>query len=485
MEIADLVAAGEAMHEALGREHYLVGAGLKLEPSFQEIYERFDVLQSDEALESARASGSRELLEWVINVRVGRAVAPFEERQVRWEQAATVTVEGQELPYLEVPIRLANTKEREYRAALDRARGRLAAANLNPLRKDRFGLEHDLVRSHGYDDYVAGVSALSGIDLDALGRAAQSFLETSADMYATGLEQLTRRRLGCGPGDLVRADVAWTFRADRFDGAFLPDRLMSTATRQMNELGLDPAQDGRVRFDTEERAGKQPRAFCAPVRVPDEVYLVLRPQGGHTDYRTFWHELGHAMHFASVAKDLSFASRWLGDNSVTEGFAMLWDHLTLLPAWLARYTDLSATARRDLTFELGVNELYMVRRYAAKLSYELIFHRSDLDRVGALYADLLTSATLFRYAESDSLLDVDPWFYAARYLRAWQLEATMADLLTNRFDDDWFRNPAAGAFVHALMNRGQADAADALALQVAGQPLSFEPILRRLEPLMN
>ena len=37
------------------------------------------------------------------------------------------------------------------------------------------------------------------------------------------------------------------------------------------------------------------RAFCAPVRVPHEVYLVLRPHGGQTDWTTFLHELGHAL----------------------------------------------------------------------------------------------------------------------------------------------------------------------------------------------
>ncbi len=482
---AELVAAGEALHEALGKEHYLTGAGLKREPAFQEIYDRFASLQSDAALDAARRSGSRELLEWVIGLRVGRAVAEFEENQMRWEQRAVVTVAGQEIPYLETPIRLANSADRAFRMDLDRARAALASAQLNPLRKDRFGLEHDLIRSHGYRDYVDGASHLSGIDLDGLGAAARAFLDESADMYVDNLGRLAERRLGRGARDLERADVPWVFRADSFDAAFPSNRLLSTASKQMSELGLDATQGGRVRFDTDDRVGKQPRAFCAPVRVPDEVYLVLRPRGGHTDYRTFWHELGHAMHFASVAADRSFAARWLGDNSVTEGFAMLWDHVTLLPEWLADYTDLSPTACRDLTFELSVNELYMVRRYAAKLLYELRLHRSDLDTVGEYYADLLSSATGFRYTADDYLLDVDPWFYSARYLRAWQLEATLASTLTERFDVDWFRNPAAGTVVHSLMARGQADAADVLALETAEQALTFGPILRRLGPALN
>ena len=38
------------------------------------------------------------------------------------------------------------------------------------------------------------------------------------------------------------------------------------------------------------------------------------------------HELGHALHFANMSRALPFEFRWLGDNSVTEGYAMLFDH---------------------------------------------------------------------------------------------------------------------------------------------------------------
>ena len=67
-----------------------------------------------------------------------------------------------------------------------------------------------------------------------------------------------------------------------------------------------PTRGGRIRLDTGEREGKRSRAFCAPVRVPDEVYLVLRPHGGQTDWNTFLHELGHALHFAYMRPDLPF-----------------------------------------------------------------------------------------------------------------------------------------------------------------------------------
>ncbi len=341
-----------------------------------------------------------------------------------------------------------------------------------------------MVRAAGYAEYVEAFRQLSGIDVDRLGAAAEAFLADTTDLYREGLARLVASRLGIGVDDLVRADAAWCFRADRFDDAFPSNRLLAVAHEQMAAMGLDAACTGRVRFDTDERPGKQPRAFCVPVRVPEEVYLVLRPRGGHADYRTFFHELGHAMHFATADPGLPFAARWLGDNSVTEGFAMLWDHLTLDPAWLARHTALEPEARRTLVFELVMNECYMVRRYAAKLRYELELHRSDFTDVGGRYAEHLTAATGFRYDPTDALLDVDPGFYAARYLRAWQLEAALATTLADRFGAEWYCDPAAGAVVADLMRRGQGDPADRIARDVTGAELAFDAVVRRLERLL-
>jgi hypothetical protein len=69
--------------------------------------------------------------------------------------------------------------------------------------------------------------------------------------------------------------------------------------------------------------------------VPDEIYLVISPHGGRDDYAALFHEAGHTEHYAHVDPSLPFEYRHLGDNSVTEGFAFLLEHLTEDPAWLA------------------------------------------------------------------------------------------------------------------------------------------------------
>ena len=61
----------------------------------------------------------------------------------------------------------------------------------------------------------------------------------------------------------------------------------------------------------------------------------------------------------------------------------------------------------------------------------------------------------------------------------------MSSELVRRYDEDWFRNPRAGGFVQHLMSRGQADPADRLAAEVTGAPLSFGPLLKRMEAALQ
>ena len=102
-----------------------------------------------------------------------------------------------------------------------------------------------------------------------------------------------------------------------------------------------------------------------------------------------------------------------------------------------------------------------------------------------LYVELLTAATTFRYDRADAFVDVDPRFYAARYLRAWQLQALIAETLVERYDEDWWRNPRAGPWIcSALFGEGQRELAHEQAERVAGKPLSFAPLVRAVERML-
>ena len=81
---------------------------------------------------------------------------------------------------------------------------------------------------------------------------------------------------------------------------------------------------------------------------------------------------------------------------------------------------------------------------------------------------------------------MDHSYYSSRYLRAWQLQSLLNETLTQKFDEDWWRNPRAGPWmVNELFSRGQSELADQLAARVSGAALSFNPLIAHLERLLS
>ena len=484
--------------EAISREQYLALAGFKPTAELQPIYARFAGVLGAEALEltremfrgspegSAEQRSARTLLEWQAEAHASKVLAPLDEREIAWEASAAVRMpDGREIAYQRLPMEIATTADRADRLALDTARAALVERELAPIKLERLQREKDLIESLDIaPNYVATFEALSGVRLGELVRACEQFLRDTQAMWDEVLPPALRRGLGIEVRDATRADALALLRAPRFD-AFFPAREMEPSVRrQTAEMGIDPDADGRVVFDVGEREGKRSRAFCAPVHVPSEVYLVLRPHGGATDYRTLLHELGHALHFAYMRPDLPFEFRWLGDNSITEGYAMLFDHLMQDARWLARYSALGKTRVGEYVRAAAFEELQFLRRYCAKLIYEVQLYGGGVpwSSLPDAYVDILSSATLFQYRTADAFVDVDPRFYSARYLRAWQLQALITETLRERYNEDWWRNPRTGPWVMAeLFGEGQRELAGEQSERVAGRPLTFAPVIRAIE----
>jgi hypothetical protein len=493
---------GERFMEELSREYYEAHSGLKASAELQPIYHRHRAILGPAALEAARelfqssAEGSEErrsarlLLDWQVESQSSRELAPLDEREIAWEGDAVFTVaDGRQIPYQRVSIELGNSADRRERAMIEGARAQLVQRELAPMKRERFQRERDITESVGIaPSYNATWELLSGVSLTGLRDECAAFLRDTQAMWDELCPAFTKRVLGMTPKEASRADALALFRAREFDQFFPAADMEACIRRQVGEMGVDPDASGRVRFDTGEREGKRSRAFCAPVRVPDEVYLVLRPHGGQTDWSTFLHELGHALHFAYMRPDLPMEFRWLGDNSVTEGYAMLFDHLMQDAGWLHRYTGLDWRNSPEFLRSAGFEELHFLRRYCAKLVYEVELYGGDVswEALPELYVELLSAATTFRYSPADAFVDVDPRYYAARYLRAWQLQALITETLVERFDADWWRNPRAGPWiVQSLFGEAQRELAHEQAQRVAGKTLGFAPLIRSIERLVG
>jgi hypothetical protein len=473
----------ERFLEEIDREYYLHLAGHKADLEIEPIYESHEALFERAAVERVgeerrEATGEDEtrlryLHQFALDGYLGSITRELQTRMAELEASLEVEVGGEKIPYRMAPVVQANTDDADRRAEIEAARLGLLTERLNPLHLEELESAHAACLELGWPSYLDAYSDVRALDLRALARQLESFAESTEAGYARTVDPELQRTLGHSLDEVRRSDLARFFRATHLDELFPSDRMVPALRRTLSGLGIDLDAQTNVTLDTESRETKSPRAFCSTPRVPEEVYLVLPPIGGREDYAALFHEAGHAEHYGSTDAKLPFEFRHLGDNSVTESFAFLFEGLTASPVWLEEV--LGAEGAEIAIEHARAARLIMLRRYSAKIAYEVELHGPDADlrAMPERYSTLLGDRVGVPWPRESWLSDVDPSFYVGCYLRAWALEVDWRETLVERFGDAWFDDAEAGTWLRGLWARGQRLDADPLLAHVSGGSLDF------------
>jgi hypothetical protein len=469
---------------ALDEEYYLHFAGHKQTLDLEPIYERHSALTTLEQAQSVGLSVEhggrrvRELWRFSCEGYLGNLTRSQAEKAAELEAELTAEVDAQTVPYRMLRPLMANTDDRATREQIDRIRCDLGAEHLNPVYREALEVEQEGVRALGSDTYL-DLYHRFGMDLESLAAQCRDFLSSTESLYETHADKLLRARIGLSLDEAKRWDTARMMRAPGWDSAFPGDKMLPALEGTLADLGVDLHGQENVHLDVEQREHKSPRAFCSPIEVPGKVMLVIQPIGGPDDWSALFHEAGHTEHFAHTSADLPMEWRRLGDNAVTEGYAMLLQHLVDEPAWLRRRLDFPRPA--EYAAEGAAVLLFFVRRYCAKLLYELEFHASpDPTALSGRYVEILGDALKIEPSPTDFLADIDPGFYVSSYLRSWALEAQLRRYLRTKFGNEWFASRDAGSLLRELWGEGQRWTAEELLREVTGEELVLESVAERI-----
>ena len=164
----------------------------------------------------------------------------------------------------------------------------------------------------------------------------------------------------------------------------------------------------------------------------------------------------------------------LGDNAVTEGWAMLFDHLIDDRAWLS---SMLSFPRPDVfAAEGAVQLLFYVRRYCAKLLYEIEFHAApDVTGMRSRYVEILGDALKVEPSPTDYLADIDSGYYVTSYPRVGVLGAD-DELHARGVRHGLVQAPRGGSLPVELWALGQKPNADELLKDVTGAAVEMEAV---------
>lgn len=474
---------------ALSSDH---GAGLVEDYKIEEIYKKYSHLFTQENCDKIFMLLTKEedvlerrkllyLFSTLLGYRLEMLDARLVEEMENYETKAMIEFEGKEVPFRQVAVLIANEENREKRKELyDKSTPHIL--KLTEYEKKLMNKELALYRKYGFD-YIRFFETINEVDLRRLAEIFRKFLVETEEKYVELMKDFMRPS-NVPYGDWKSYDLSIVMRAKKFDHFFPKENAFPVLKETLGGMGFDLKIQDNIKVDIEEREKKDARAYCASVEVPQDIRLVVKPVGGIEDYDAMLHESGHAEHYANTDPSLPIEFKYLGDSAHSELYSYLFDHLTMNRSWLRKFTtmsdaDIDAYLRHMLT-----QTLFFIRRYFAKVLYELKFYSKDLRRLdgkfhpingqnyvdmGECYEDILSRATKVEYHRTRYAMDMDGGFYSAGYSRAWLAEAMVRNKLVESFGENWFEKKEAGEFLKKLyVNGDKIKIEDAVALAGCG-----------------
>ncbi|HET8751392.1 MAG TPA: hypothetical protein VFM43_02560 [Gaiellaceae bacterium] len=404
--------------------------------------------------------------------------------------AARLTFDGDEVPLRAAEAQLAVLPEYAKREELGE-RVRTLDATFNERRRELLAARDDLdAELSGERDAVARNEAEKRISL----RELESVLRLAADAAAEEYEGLRdhwfERLLGPERAQVpTSAHVRWLRRLSPLESTYPKERSVEVCVETVRALGFELEAIPNIRLDLEDRPQKSPRACVIPADPPDVVHLITRAQGGLSDYQSFLHEAGHALHYAGSDPRLPWTFRAISrDHALTEIYSYIVEAVSREPAWHALHFGLSDAEAAENADATRFLEVLLFRRYAAKLRFELGFWAAFPAEQGGSprdYEPLLTAATGLGYDERGYLADMDAGFYSADYLRAWIRAAQLRSHLLREVGDDWWRSEGTGEILRALFAEGTQPSTEDVAQRLGFEPLDTGPLVAELNGTLS
>ena len=495
-----------SFNEEIHRESYQHLIGLKEELDETSIYAKYkdiftkiniEELKKETPSSSLEKRKNNHLLGFLIGNYMGNKLSKLSDEAAVFEAKAIVDFKGSKIAYRQLRKLITEQENKENRDLVYQVekpvKKKLLWYSIKMLKT-----ELKLIKDLGYKGYIDLTSSLKEVDYFKLMQELKPFL-VETDLKYTELMGGALKTINVDLENATNYDYLYYSRQRRFDRYFPKEKVVDVLKKTLIGMDFDLEKQKNIELDIEEREKKVPRAFMMHIRIPEEIKLVIKPNGGHEDYNAILHEAGHAEHYAHVNPKLDYELKHFGDHAVSEVFSFLFDNLMQDSNWLKNYTKMNKEEIKDFVDYAYLGDLYMFRRYISKLIYELKLFSNDLrildenfnptkkkyKNFGECYSDILTKATKVRFPTNSYLLDLDSGFYVADYLRAWVMERQLRFKLKQQFGVEWFKNKKAGEFLRKLYWHGNSKNIYEMAKEVGYENLDTSYIFKDFKDFLN
>ena len=282
---------------------------------------------------------------------------------------------------LTLPTVLATESNREKRKRLFEAQLPVLL-NENAISQKILTIEDSLLYDFGYVNMASFLEEEHGCDFYTLSDVATKFIRDTDSLTQALFAEFAPKLTGIQASAFRGYDRAFFQNARIYEKYFPADKMVDRFKETARSMGINLDTMKNLKLDLEDRPNKSSRPATYPVEVPTDIRVQVKPIGGQDDYDGFYHEMGHALHFLHVTeKDFEFI--YLGNNTITEMFAFLFEHLLDDPSYLRSVLGFSDSEARDFLRYRALERLMYVRSYCGDFLFEQELYSGEGDAKAA------------------------------------------------------------------------------------------------------
>lgn len=482
-EVGRLIAAVRELNVRWARRTLSLWRGDRSVTNPEDIYDGFErILTRDTILRTSEirnADARTRIRHGLIDHYLQHKLMPHETEMQAWSRGAAAHVDGEKIYFGEVIPWCQKSSTLAQRQKLQQETGPLCKL-LKPFAVNYWQLMlESLSEAFGFDNYIDYCSAKKGIDYHRLYRLTGRLLDQTHDFYEDAMDAWSRKRFGLPLESLSRFDAIYLLSLSQWD------RLCPVASPEetltfFQRWNMDLPKQAGLHLHIRPAAGKSAQAITVMVTIPDEVHILMRPEGGWLDVETLWHELGHGLSAVTTDPALDVVSRELATAfNLSEMYAFFLQRLALSAPVLTSVMGLPQTVVEIIGYYRELKNLSVFRRYAAKFRCEYEMFASGNIEDGRPYAEAMARHTGFYHQPESHLFDLVPELYCADYLLGWLGEAVLNEYAIDRFGENGCLQPDMAEWLQSLWQQGNGADMHAFFARNDIGDLTADPLVRR------
>jgi hypothetical protein len=479
----------EEFEQSANRELYLYRSGQKdrleigtLLSDYSDLFRKENIREIESELERESFESRRKSLQKIrlslIDQYLDLRTAALDDEIANIQSGQTLLWEGRKIPVSRAGAYLRAESDAQKRRALHERQLESYEEIEEPLQR-RFGILQAAAAELGFKNCVEARERITGIQYEKLLNTFEEVLDRLGDKYLERLRVSFEMTLGIAFPEAGAWDAARWEEKNEPPGVFLEQNLAGMVGSAISELEIRPENSGSISFDFETRVRKQPGAFCIPIKIPQEIKIVMTPGNGSRHYAALLHECGHAYSLAWMSPSLPMEHRLLGDRALSECYAFLLENFIQEPEWLARM--LHFTKSGDFLRFRAMYRIFLLRRCIGKLRFAVSFYgKGSCDDAPQIYSETMKRYTGLQYLPESWPADSEDPFASADYLRGWALEAMLREYLRTKYGNSWASSRSASKFLKEIWETGFLYRADELCREIGIGDLEPQVLADRL-----